>query len=177
MPRKLRRHGVPLWRAMVTSSRHQSFLLVAVPVAFASLAAAPLGARAEVTALAPREVAAKSIPVPTDVSPGMQKFIAAPLNPAWQDLWKTGEEWRKAADKMDEGIVPTIPAMAERLHVKIEPSTMDGVKVFVGGPQTRSRPKTATGCSFTYMAGATVCSPAKRERPRQSRWPGWSISR
>jgi acetyl esterase/lipase len=64
----------------------------------------------------------------------MQKFIAAPLNPAWNKLWKTGEEWRKAADKMDEGIVPTIPAMAERLHVKIEPETMDGVKVFVVTP-------------------------------------------
>src|SRR6516162_6806068 len=66
--------------------------------------------------------------------PRMQKFIAAPLNPAWHDLWKTGEEWRKAADKMDDGIVPTIPAMAERLHVKIEPSTMDGVKVFIVTP-------------------------------------------
>jgi len=64
----------------------------------------------------------------------MQKFIAAPLNPVWHDLWKTGEEWRKAADKMDAGIVPTIPAMAERLHVKIEPSTMDGVKVFIVTP-------------------------------------------
>jgi epsilon-lactone hydrolase len=45
------------------------------------LAAARLGARADDAALAPREVPAKSIPVPTDVSHGMQKFIAAPLNP------------------------------------------------------------------------------------------------
>jgi monoterpene epsilon-lactone hydrolase len=103
-------------------------------VTVASLAAAPLGAMADNSALAPREVPAKSIPVPTDVSPGMQKFIAAPLNPTWHDLWKTGEDWRKAADKMDAGIVPTIPAMAERLHVKIEPSTIDGVKVFIVTP-------------------------------------------
>ncbi len=108
-------------------------------LALAALTMAPLGAFAPVAmaddaALAPREVPAKSLPVPTDVSPGMQKFIAAPLNSAWRDLWKTGEEWRKAADKMDAGIVPTIPAMAERLHVKIEPATMDGVKVFVVTP-------------------------------------------
>ena len=89
---------------------------------------------AEDAALAPRDVPAKSIPVPTDVSPGMQKFIAAPLNPNWNKLWKTGEEWRKFADTMAAGIVPTIPAMAERLHVKIEPSTMDGVKVFIVTP-------------------------------------------
>src|ERR1700730_13938916 len=87
-------------------------LTIALALTVAPLAAAPLGARADDAALAPREVPAKSIPVPTDVSPGMQKFIAAPLNPVWHDLWKTGEEWRKAADKMDAGIVPTIPAMA-----------------------------------------------------------------
>ncbi len=108
-------------------------------LALASLAIAPLTvvspvARADEAALAPREVPAKSLPVPTDVSPGMQKLIAAPLNSAWHDLWQTGEEWRKAADKMDAGIVPTIPAMAARLHVKIEPATMDGVKVFVVTP-------------------------------------------
>jgi acetyl esterase/lipase len=98
------------------------------------LTALPFVATADDKPLAPREVPAKSLPVPTDVSPGMQQFIAAPLNPDWNKLWKTGEEWRAAADKMDAGIVPTIPAMAERLHVKIEPSTMDGVKVFVVTP-------------------------------------------
>ena len=100
----------------------------------ASLGAIPTIATADDAALAPREVPAKSLAVPTDVSPGMQKFIAAPLNPDWNKLWKTGEEWRKAADKMAAGIVPTIPAMAERLHVKIEPATMDGVKVFIVTP-------------------------------------------
>src|SRR5215471_4275268 len=97
-------------------------------------AALPAVAIAEDSPLAPRDVPAKSLPVPTDVSPGMQKFIAAPLNANWNKLWKTGEEWRKAADKMDTEIVPTIPAMAERLHVKIEPSTMDSVKVFIVTP-------------------------------------------
>src|SRR5215469_14402639 len=90
-------------------------------VASAPMAALPAVAMAEDAPLAPRDVPAKSLPVPTDVSPGMQKFIAAPLNPDWNKLWKTGEEWRKAADKMDEGIVPTIPAMAERLQGKIKP--------------------------------------------------------
>ncbi len=108
--------------------------LVLAALTVAPIIAAPRAAMADDTALLPREVPAKSLPVPTDVSPGMQKFIAAPLNPAWHDLWKTGDEWRKAADKMDAGIVPTIPDMAARLHVKIEPATMDGVKVFVVTP-------------------------------------------
>src|SRR5215471_3678527 len=108
--------------------------LTLAAAASALLVALPAVAMAGDSPLAPRDVPAKSLPVPTDVSPGMQKFIAAPLNPDWNKIWKTGEEWRKAADKMDEGIVPTIPAMAERLHVKIERATMDGVKVFVVTP-------------------------------------------
>jgi acetyl esterase/lipase len=129
IPRKQQGQGVLLWRTLVTGLNQLSFLPVAAAVAVAAVCA-----RADDAALAPREAPAKSLPVPTDVSPGMQKFIAAPLNPMWHDLWKTGEEWRNAADKMDAGIVPTIPAMAERLHVKIEPSTMDGVKVFIVTP-------------------------------------------
>ena len=124
IPRKQQGQDVAHWRTLVTGLNQLSFLPVAAAVAFAAVCA-----RADDAALAPREAPAKSLPVPTDVSPGMQKFIAAPLNPMWHDLWKTGEEWRNAADKMDAGIVPTIPAMAERLHVKIEPSTMDGVEV------------------------------------------------
>lgn len=103
-------------------------------VGIAAISAIPLAVRADET-LAPREEPAKSIPVPTvGISPGMQKFIAAPLNPAWHDLWKTGEDWRKAADKMDDGIVAGIPAMAARLHLKVEPGTMDGVKIWTVTP-------------------------------------------
>ena len=97
------------------SYRFNRFAAAALVVA--PLAALPCVAAADDAALPPREVPAKSIPAPADVSPGMQKFIAAPLNPNWNKLWKTGEEWRKAADEMDAGIVRTNPAMAERLHV------------------------------------------------------------
>ncbi len=59
-------------------------------LALAALASAPLAALSFVATaddkpLAPREVPAKSLPVPTDVSPGMQQFIAAPLNPDWNN--------------------------------------------------------------------------------------------
>ena len=48
---------------------------------------------------APLDVPAKALPVPTaDISPGMQKFIGAPLNSNWNKLWKTGEEARAFAD-------------------------------------------------------------------------------
>src|SRR4051812_15756912 len=94
--------------------------LVAITVA--SLMVAPLDTRADDAALAPREVPAKSIPVPTDVSPSMQKLIAMPLSPFQHMLLKTGEEWRKAAGQSAGTTLPAVLAMADRLHVKIEPS-------------------------------------------------------
>src|SRR5271154_2912395 len=68
-------------------------------------------------ALPPEQVPAKTLPVPTDVSPGMQRIIAAPRNPTWNVLWKTGEEWRAAANTQAAKTVQGLPAMRERLHV------------------------------------------------------------
>ena len=102
-------------------------LLAATAIAFTPVAG--------YAANSPEPVPSKSLPVPTDgVSPQMQAFIAAPLNPAWNNLWKTGEEWRKAADAQAATVVPGIPAMAERMHVKIEPAVIDGVRVYVVTP-------------------------------------------
>ena len=95
----------------------------------------PAAVRAETGGLAPREVPAKTLQVPTaDVSPGMQKFIAAPLNPAWNDQFRTGAEWRRFADHQAIKINATIPGMMERLSVKMEPSTIDGVRVYTLTP-------------------------------------------
>jgi acetyl esterase/lipase len=84
--------------------------------------------------LAPLEVPAKTLPVPADVSPRMQRIIAAPRNPAWNVLWKTGEEWRAAANAQAAKTVQTLPSMRERLHVSVRPATMDGVRVYVVTP-------------------------------------------
>src|SRR5689334_20065099 len=69
------------------------------------------------------QVPARSLPVPTDVSPEMQRIIGAPRNPAWNVLWKTGEEWRAAANKRAEGTLQTIREMRGRLHVTSAPET------------------------------------------------------
>jgi hypothetical protein len=47
--------------------------------------------------------------------------------PGWDVLWKTGEEWRTAANAQASKTIQTLPAMRERLHVTVQPSTMDGV--------------------------------------------------
>jgi epsilon-lactone hydrolase len=83
---------------------------------------------------APLQVPAKSLPVPTDVSPEMQKLIAAPRNPNWDHLWKTGEEWRKAADEQAAKAVQALPALRRRLHVSVKADIIDGVRVFIVTP-------------------------------------------
>src|SRR4051794_17514084 len=44
------------------------------------------------------EVPARSVPVPTTVSPQLAKIIGAPLRTNWNVLPKTGEEWKPVAD-------------------------------------------------------------------------------
>lgn len=85
---------------------------------------------------APLQVPAKSLPVPTDVSPEMQKIISAPLRAGWNDQWTTGEEWRAIANAAAAKAVLKLPAMRERLHVTVKPETMDGVRVYVVTPDT-----------------------------------------
>ena len=87
-------------------------------------------------AQAPREVPARSLPVPADVSPEIQKLIALPLRQNWNAPPTTPEGWQTLADTLGAGLAKQVPAMRERLHVKVEPSTIDGVKVFIVTPDT-----------------------------------------
>src|ERR1700743_1039947 len=77
------------------------------------------------TDLAPLDVPAKALPAPTaDISPGMQAFVGAPLNPNWNKLWKPGEKGRVFPDKQAADTVKTIPDLLARQHVKSEASTI-----------------------------------------------------
>lgn len=101
-------------------------------VALAMCVSAPVWAQA----LAPREVPAKSLPVPTDVSPMMQSFIAQPLRAGWDKLPANGEEWKATAAAGAAATLQILPAMRERLHVKVEPTTIDGVRAYIVTPDT-----------------------------------------
>jgi acetyl esterase/lipase len=106
-------------------------------VAFAPIAAFAQGATAPNPPLAPLQEPAKTLPAPyADISPQMQAIIARPLNPDWNDQWKTGAEARAYANKQAAGVVPGIPGMLARLHVTMTSTTMGGVHVYVLTPAT-----------------------------------------
>ena len=105
---------------------------------FALLMAAVMGVQvlaiAQTANSAMLEVPARSVPVPTTVSPQMAKIIGLPLRTNWNLLPKTGEEWKPIADAGAAGTIKNIPGMMERLHVKIEKTTIDGVRAFIVTP-------------------------------------------
>jgi acetyl esterase/lipase len=112
---------------------HFTKLLVPACTALVCIAAVAASAQSNTT-LAPEQVPAKSLPVPTDVSPELQKLIAAPRNPNWNNLMKTGDEWRAFANKQAASTVQALPAVRERLHVTVKPTTINGVHAFVVTP-------------------------------------------
>ena len=79
---------------------------------------------------APLQVPARSIPVPTTVSPEMQALIGAPRRPGWNTIPTTPEAWHALAEAGRAVAGPNNRAMAERLGVTITPATLDGVRIF-----------------------------------------------
>jgi len=79
----------------------------------------------------PRQIPARSVPVPTTVSPEMQALVGAPLSANWNVAPKTVEEWRTlSAPSAGRGA-----ALRERLRVKTEPLTVNGVNAFMVTPE------------------------------------------
>ena len=133
-------------------------------------------ANAQSTAPGPLEVPAKKITVPTDVSPQLQKIIAAPLRSNWDIHPKTGEEWKVVADAGAAALIKNVPGMLERLKVKVEKTNIDGVRAFVVTPETIA-PENRNR-QLIHMHGGCTCSIRARPAcPRRSSWPASGTSR
>ncbi len=83
----------------------------------------------------PRQLPARTIPVPDTVSAQMQKLIAAPLNPTWNAIPKTADEWKARVNAAAAVALQALPALRQELHVKVEPLTIDGVKAHMVTPE------------------------------------------
>src|SRR3954449_4466672 len=102
-----RRSGFSTARALAAAA------CIAVPILVAAQAPAP------------REVPARLLPVPTTVSPQIQKIIGAPISPTWKDFPKTAADWKGKVDAAATASAPALAAMREALAVKLEPLTID----------------------------------------------------
>jgi monoterpene epsilon-lactone hydrolase len=115
-------------------------------------------------ALPPRDVPAKSIPVPLTVSPQMQAIIAAPLRTNWDVLPKTGDEWRATAAAGAAATIKLLPGMRERLHVTVEPTTIDGVRAYIVTPDTIP-PENRNRLLVHVHGGCYLLSPGEAATP------------
>jgi len=82
-----------------------------------------------------RDVPARALPVPETVSPQIQKLIAAPLSPTYNQIPATNEEWKKQIAGVEAATAKGLPALREALKVKVEPTTLDGVKAYIVTPE------------------------------------------
>lgn len=89
--------------------------------------------RSEAAAPVPLDVPARTIPVPTTVSPEMQAVIGAPPSANWRSVPASLDEWKTtSAPSAGRGL----PALRERLRVTTESTVINGVKVYVVTPAT-----------------------------------------
>jgi acetyl esterase/lipase len=105
--------------------------------------AAPIDdqAQTQTTPPAPRELPARTLPVPDTVSPETQRLVGGPIPGNWNSIPKTPEEWAAFGAGRGGG---ALPALREKLGVKSEPTTVNGVKAFmltpnVIAPENRNR--------------------------------------
>jgi monoterpene epsilon-lactone hydrolase len=108
--------------------------LASVLVVAALLLSAPPAA-AQTSALPPRELPARSVPVPSTVSPQMQKLIAAPLSPVATTSPATADEWKAQVASTAAAALQALPPLREALRVTVEPTVIDGVKAHIVTPE------------------------------------------
>jgi acetyl esterase/lipase len=110
------------------------------------------------------DVPARSVPVPSTVSPQMAKIIGLPLRTNWNLLPKSGEEWKPVADAGAVGTIKNLPGMMERLHVKVEKTNIDGVRAFVVTPDVIA-PENKNRLLIHVHGGCYVLNPGEAALP------------
>jgi monoterpene epsilon-lactone hydrolase len=97
------------------------------------------------------QVPAKSVPVPGTVSPQLAKIIGMPLRNGWDVLAAAAT-------------LKNVPGMQERLRVKVEKTTIDGVRAFIVSPETI--PPQNQGRVLLHMhGGCYVLNPGEAALP------------
>jgi monoterpene epsilon-lactone hydrolase len=128
------------------------------------------------TPLAPREVPAKTIPVPDTVSPQLQAVIAQPLHTGWNTPPTTPQGWQHLAESLGEGVASQVGPMAQRLHVKVEDGMIDGVRVYRVTPETIPH-QDAKRLLIHVHGGCYVLNPHEAALPEAVMMAGFSHMR
>jgi acetyl esterase/lipase len=83
-----------------------------------------------------RTIPSRTLPTPTDISPQMQALISRPIAPTYDVVPKTTDEWLARQKASADSGAQSLPALASRLHVKVEKRQMGGVTVYAVRPDS-----------------------------------------
>ena len=128
------------------------------------LAFAAPAAMAQPAGPGPRDVPARSLPVPTTPSPQVQRLIAAPLRQGWNTPPTTPEGWRALAEAGAAATRAGLPGLRERLKVDVEAAEMGGVKIFRVTPR-EIRPENRNRLLIHVHGGCYVLNPGEAGLP------------
>src|SRR5690606_2631913 len=85
---------------------------------------------------AARMIPEHPLPIPATVSDAMKPVVGAPLPAGWDVVPATAQEWRGLAVASGEGAGPVLAEIREKLGVRLEVTTMAGVRVYMSTPVT-----------------------------------------
>ncbi len=82
-----------------------------------------------------RQIPARTIPVPSDVSPELSEIISRPLNPNLNLTPGSSEEWRELVRKASESDVEKYAALRQRFPVDVEGISLGDIKAHLVTPK------------------------------------------
>jgi acetyl esterase/lipase len=126
----------------------------------AGLAGSVAQAQPPAPALGPRQIPARTLAVPADVSPQMQAIIGGAVRPGWNTPPATPQAWGAFAEAGATGGRRNLPALLERLQVDMQITQMGGVRVFVLTPKT-IRPENRNRLLIHVHGGCYVLNPGE----------------
>ncbi len=95
-----------------------------------------LGSAAWGQSAAVRTIPARTLPVPSTVSPEMQKAIAPAWNESTTPPVMTNQQWKAMIQKENAKEEKLVDPLMKQLHVTMEATTIAGVPVYVVKPET-----------------------------------------
>ena len=110
------------------------------------------------------EPPARAVPAPATVSLEMQKIIGAPPRPHSTLRPKTPEEWKSLVDALRASTISILPGICDRLMVKFEKTTLDGIRAFTVTPEDLA-PENRNRLLVHVHGGCYVLSPGEAGLP------------
>ena len=87
------------------------------------------------TTPAPRQIPARTLPMPNTVSPEIQQLLSTPIPDNWNTPPKTPEEWKAFAATVNQAGASLQP-LRDRFGVTSEPIVVNGVKAYMLTPNS-----------------------------------------